>query len=56
MDTQNEGQYQDYRIDTFQNQDKVLKESLSLFKGGTLNFLHEDLSDQVADILSTEYT
>jgi len=53
---QNEGQYKVRRIDTFQNQDKVLKESLSLFKGGSLDFLDEELSDEVTDVLSTEIT
>ena len=47
---------QTHEIDTHQNQDKVLKESLSLFKGGTLDFLDEDLTDEVSDILSTEIT
>ena len=43
-------------IDTLRNQDKVLKESFSLFKGGTLDFLDEDLSGVVTDILSSEIT
>ena len=56
METQNDGQYKDYHIDLYQNQDKVLKESLSLFKGGSLDFLDEELSDEVTDVLSTEIT
>jgi len=43
-------------VDTHHNQDKVLKESLSLFKGGTLDFLDEDLAGEVTDILSPEIT
>ena len=43
-------------VDSFQNQDKVFKESLSLFKGGTLDFLDEELSGEVTEVLSTEIT
>ena len=45
-----------HNIDFLRNQDKVLKESFSLFKGGTLDFLDEDLSGEVTDILSPEVT
>jgi len=43
-------------IDTYQNQDKVFKESMEIFRGGTLEFL--GLADQgiIEDILSTEIT
>jgi hypothetical protein len=43
-------------VDKFQNQDKVMKESFSLFTGGSLEFLDEELSGEVTDILSTEIT
>jgi len=43
-------------VDKHTNQDKVWKESLSLFTGGSLEFLHEELSGEVTDILSTEIT
>jgi hypothetical protein len=56
METQNEVQSQGRIVDTLHNQDKVLKESLSLFKGGSLDFLDTDLSGEVTDILSTEIT
>jgi len=46
-----------HEVDMHQNQDKVWKEALNLFKGGTLDFLGEDgLSEVITDILSTEYT
>ena len=45
-----------HHIDTFQNHDKVLKESFSLFKGESLGFLDEELADVVTDILGTELT
>ena len=35
---------------------KVLKESFNLFKGGTLDFLDEELSDEITEILNTEIT
>ena len=43
-------------IKTLHNQDHSLKESFNLFKGGTLEFLDEALSDEVTDILGTEIT
>jgi hypothetical protein len=43
-------------IDVLHNQDKVLKESLSLFMGGSLDFLDSNIKDTVTDILSTEIT
>ncbi|MCL2576774.1 MAG: hypothetical protein FWE27_01810 [Defluviitaleaceae bacterium] len=49
-------QNQNRVVDTLHNQDKVLKESLSLFTGGSLEFLDEELSGEVTDILSTEIT
>jgi hypothetical protein len=36
--------------------DKVLKESLDLYNGGSLGFLDAELSGKVTDILSTEFT
>ena len=45
-----------HHIDTFQNQDKVLKESLDLFKGESLGFLDEEYVGEVTEILSTELT
>jgi len=38
------------------NQDRVLKESLDLYNGGSLEFLDAELSGKVTDILSTEIT
>jgi len=43
-------------VDTHHNKDKVLKESLTLFKDGSLEFLDSGLSGKVTDILSTEMT
>jgi len=43
-------------IETHQNQDKVLKESFTLFKGGSLAFLDETLTGKVTEILTTEIT
>jgi len=43
-------------VNTHQNQDKVMKESLSLFTGGSLEFLDKELTGKVTDILSTEIT
>jgi len=43
-------------VDTHHNKDKVLKESLSLFKDGSLEFLDSELSGEVTEILSTEMT
>ncbi|MCL2049535.1 MAG: hypothetical protein FWG87_12520 [Defluviitaleaceae bacterium] len=45
-----------HTIDTLFNQDKVVKESLSLYKGGSLAFLDEALDGEVTEILSTEIT
>jgi len=44
------------KIDTLRNQDKVLKESINLFIGGSIDFLDKDLSGEVTEILSTEKT
>jgi len=49
-------QHQSRRVDKLHNQDKVLKESLDLYNGGTLEFLDAELSGTVTDILSTEIT
>ena len=46
----------EHYIDDLHNQDKVLKESLSLFKGKTLDFLDIELSGEIIEILSTEIT
>ena len=43
-------------VDTHHNKDKVLKESLSLFKDGSLEFWDSELSGEVTEILSTEMT
>ena len=56
MQTQTEGQGTSHAVDSHQNQDKVLKESFSLFKGGSLDFLDEEFTGEVTDILSTEIT
>ena len=49
-------QNQSRRVDKLHNQDKVLKESLDLYNGGSLEFLDSELSGTVTDILSTEIT
>ena len=49
-------QHQSRRVDKLHNQDKVLKESLDLYNGGSLEFLDAELSSTVTDILSTEIT
>ena len=54
METQNGSQNR--TVDTHHNQDKVLKESFSLFKGGSLEFLDSELSGEVTEILNTEIT
>jgi len=51
-----EKQNQSRIVDMLHNQDKVLKESLDLYNGGTLDFLDDDLHGEVIDILSTEVT
>ena len=58
MQEQNKNQAprQGHYIDTLHNQDKVLKESISLFIGGSLEFLDTQISGKVTDILSTEIT
>ena len=43
-------------IDKHMNQDKVLKESLDLYTGCSLEFLDSDLSGEVTAILSAEFT
>jgi len=54
METQNEGIGR--VVDTSHNQDKVLKESFTLFKGRSLDFLDSNLSGEVTDVLSAEIT
>jgi len=56
MQTQTKQQGKSRTIDTHHNQDKVLKESFTLFKGGSLDFLDDDFEGEVTDILSTEMT
>ncbi|MCL1842326.1 MAG: hypothetical protein FWF79_00780, partial [Defluviitaleaceae bacterium] len=53
---QGDEQNQSRRVDKLHNQDKVLKESLDLYNGGSLEFLDAELSGKVTDILSTEIT
>ena len=43
-------------VDNLHNQDKVLKESFTLFQGGSLAFLDETLAGEVTEILTTEIT
>lgn len=43
-------------VDILHNQDKVLKESLDLYNGSTLEFLDAELSGEVTAILGTEFT
>jgi hypothetical protein len=43
-------------IDTLHNQDKVLKESFTLYKGRSLDFLDSHLTGEVTEILNTEMT
>ena len=56
MQKENEAQSQNRTVDTYHNQDKVLKESFSLFKGSSLVFLDKELSGEVTEILNTEIT
>ena len=60
MQTQDEEQNkklsQSYSVNTHHNQDKVLKESFNLFKGGSLDFLDTGLLGEVTEILNTEIT
>jgi hypothetical protein len=53
-DEQNKGQ--SHFVDTHQNQDKVLKETFDIYKGGTLEFLDAELDGEVTEILSAEIT
>jgi len=57
-DTQKEGQKKAHirTIDMLYNQDKVLKESFALFKGRSLEFLDQELTGEVTEILGTEIT
>ncbi|MCL1997967.1 MAG: hypothetical protein FWG65_04285 [Turicibacter sp.] len=43
-------------IDTHQNYDKTFKESLEIYKNGTLEFLDVALAGRITEILSTEFT
>jgi hypothetical protein len=43
-------------VDMLHNQDKVLKESLDLYNGSSLDFLDVELSGKVTAILGTEFT
>jgi hypothetical protein len=43
-------------VNTHHNQDKVLKESMEIFKGGTLDFLGVEANGTIEDILSGEIT
>ncbi|MCL2199448.1 MAG: hypothetical protein FWB80_11035 [Defluviitaleaceae bacterium] len=52
---QGDEQKQSRIVDMLHNQDKTLKESLDLYNGGTLDFLDDELSGEVTDILSTEF-
>jgi len=54
MEPQNEGVGR--VVDTHHNQDKVLKESFTLFKGRSLDFLDHNLLGEVTEVLSTEIT
>ena len=50
------GQNKSHLVNTVHNQDKVLKESFELFKGGTLEFLDVEFGGEVTEILSIEIT
>ena len=56
MHSRDEKQTKGHVVNILHNQDHVFKESFSVFKGGSLDFLDEDLSGEVTDILSTEFT
>jgi len=43
-------------VNTHQNQDKVLKEGMEIFKGNTLKFLGVEVSGTIEDVLSSEIT
>ena len=53
---QGDEQNQSRKVDKHMNQYKVLKESLDLYTGSSFEFLDSDLSGEVTDILSTEFT
>ena len=56
MDTQNDSASQGRIVNTLHNQDKVFKESFTLFKGGSLKFLDKEFTGEVTEILNTEIT
>ena len=56
MHSRDKKQTKGHVVNILRNQDNVFKESFSVFKGGSLDFLDEDLSGEVTDILSTEFT
>jgi len=56
METQNDSVNQGRSVNILHNQDKVFKESFTLFKGGSLDFLDKELTGEVTEILSTEIT
>jgi len=45
-----------YIVDTYQNEDKVFKQSFSVFKGKSLDFLDSEMSDNIMEVLTNEYT
>ena len=56
MNTQNKNQNQGHKVKTLHNQDHVFKESFTLFKGGSLEFLDSAFIGTVTEVLSREFT
>ena len=52
----NRGSSVKFDVDVLHNQDKVIKEALEIYKGKSLEFLDEDISGEVIEILSSEIT
>ena len=46
----------EHKIDNYHSEDKVFKESFTVFKGKSLEFLDSEMSDTIIDVLTNEYT
>ena len=45
-----------HNTDTYHSDDKVFKESFTLFKGKSLSFLDSSMDDSIIDVMTNEYT
>ncbi|MCL2610611.1 MAG: hypothetical protein FWE02_02925 [Defluviitaleaceae bacterium] len=43
-------------VDTYHSEDKVFKESFSIFKGKSLDFLDNEMTGNIIEVLTNEYT